>query len=937
MTTVRRSWWQRATPTQRVVALVAGLAGIDLAVLAAVWDEPPIVEDVRLPLIALIAVFAFVEWRVIHIQFRAEASSFSLLEIPLVLGLLYASPRELIVAAMVGMGIGLALARRQALVKVAFNVANIGFYCGVSWLVLDILGGGPTLDRSLWLAVFVATIVGSTLSVGCILVAITLTEGPPDWRPVLRLVGFALAMSTANTALGLVAALLLPSDALGIALLLVPGAMVLLAFQMFASERAQRERVEFLYRSSRLLDPAGAENGTKALLEAVKDMFRAEVAALAMLPDDDQPGSAAVAVADLYHEQQLDDDQSTRLALAFDGLDTAAMVDPDDAGHLPSVVRAVGGRDAIVAPMATDDRDLGLLIAANRLGDVTSFTDDDLQVLAALAAQSGVLLHNDRLEQALTELRELERRLAHQATHDTLTGLPNRSLFTRQLDEIAVGDDPFAVLFVDLDDFKLVNDTRGHADGDRLLVALARRLEAVLRPVDVAARLGGDEFAVLIRDHPIPREVAERIVATICEPVDLGDGSVHVGCSVGIARSDDTRDPQQLLQHADVAMYQAKRGGKRGVVEYAPGIDGRSEIGFRANLRDAISAGRLVLHYQPVVDLGSGRICGLEALVRWHSPDRGLLLPGEFIAQAENDGFIIPIDRWVLEQATDDLGRLADAHHDLFVAVNVSARHLQAPDLVEHIAGLQPSAAGFDGRLLLEVTETALMGEIERSRTNVEAMRDLGARIALDDFGTGYSSIGYLREFHIDVLKLARPFVTAGAETPKDREFVRAMIELGHALGLSIVGEGVERAEESEMLTDLGCAMAQGFFFARPMPLDDVLDLLDLLGPGRPSCGGTDQTANALSAPQPTVLTSGTVAGGAVRAQLSGPSVLHGGRAPAEWAPLLEPTQLVDETLNRSGRSMVALTCRGVSGETGIPDIPPGAVRSESAHRKASE
>jgi diguanylate cyclase (GGDEF)-like protein len=818
------------------MALILVIALGDAAIVTATWDSRPIVDEASLSPVLLAFMFGFVEWRVIHIQFRAEASSFSLIEIPLVLGVLFVPPHHLVPAAMAGMVLGLAVGRRQAFLKVAFNVVNVGLYSGIAWLIVDTLGPHGELGRPVWIPVFIATILGTTVNVGSILAAITLTEGPPDIRAAGRLVGFATAMAAANTALGLVAAMLLPEEALGIALLLVPAAMVLLAFQMLASERAQRERVEFLYRSSRLLDSDEADRGPTALLEASCEMFRASTSALILLPDASSP---AVSVT-LDDRVTTTDAISTapdvaRLTEAYASLVEPRLVGPDDRDALAAVVRHIGGRDAIVAPLATEDRDLGLLIVANRLGEASSFSNDDLQVLGALAAQSSVLLHNDRLEHALDELRDLERRLAHQATHDSLTGLPNRALFTQRLDEVAAGIEPFAVLFLDLDDFKIVNDTRGHADGDVLLAEVGRRLTRLLRPIDTAARLGGDEFAVLIRDHAYPREVADRIVTALTEPIDVAGVPVSIGCSVGVATADETRDSGEILQRADLAMYQAKRSGKRGVVEYESGIEGRREIDFKANLRDAIRAGQLELHYQPMIALDTGEVECVEALVRWRCPERGLLLPGAFITQAENDGFIVPIDRWVLEQATRDLQRLQQlGHRDLVVAVNVSARHLQAPDLVAHITSLVPSGRrGFDRRLLLEVTETALMGEIERSRDNSRAIRELDVMFALDDFGTGYSSIGYLREFDLDVLKIAGSFVADGTNSDRDRDFVGAMIELGHALGLSVVGEGVEEPAQAEMLASLGCDMAQGFLFARPMPFDRLVRLLETPEPTR--------------------------------------------------------------------------------------------------------
>ncbi len=824
-----RVWRPWSTASARVGILVAVLAIVDLLFFVLLWDLDAAVSGVRLPVLLLALGFAVAEWRVIHVQFRAQASSFSLLEIPLVIGLLYSSPRLLMAEAMIGIVFGLFLARKQSVLKLLFNVVNIGFYCGLSSMILHALVSGGDLTRPAWLAVFLSTAVGSTLGVGSIIGAITLTEGPPDRSKIGELLGFSLVVGVANTALGLVAAMLVRGDVFSLLLLFIPAATVLGAFRMFASERAQRERVEFLFRSARSLDSADLAEGFIELLDEARDMFRAEVGALVLFPDDPTVPPQVVRRAIGQNESGRvmagDEAHLARRALAL--LGEARLVEPDGDAELSEIVTMMGGHDAMAAKLSTDDRDLGLLIIANRLGDVSSFTSEDLQVLGALAAQSAVLLHNDRLEQALVELRKLERQLAYQANHDALTGLPNRSLFISRLDEATSGSEAFAVFYLDLDDFKVVNDTQGHAEGDKLLVEIAGRIQNLLRPIDTAARLGGDEFAVLLRGHPHPREVAERIVATVCEPVDLGSTTVGVGCSIGIARSDEADDVQELLQQADVAMYHAKQTGKRSVVEHSDAIDGRRGIEFKAELRDAVAAGQLELHYQPIIDLHERKICGVEALVRWRSPERGLVFPDDFISEAERDGFIIPIDRWVLDQAVTDLGRLHDdGHDDLLVTVNLSARHLQAPDLVDFVAEQRQRSDGFENRLVLELTETALMGEMDRSRSHLDAIRALGAKFALDDFGTGYSSIGYLREFHIDFLKLAKPFIDTVTDEGPDEDFVRAMIELGHALGLATIAEGVEDAEQAEVLSRLGCQMAQGYHFARPMQFEDLRRLM---------------------------------------------------------------------------------------------------------------
>ncbi|MGB5758586.1 MAG: EAL domain-containing protein [Acidimicrobiales bacterium] len=825
-----RHVWQRIAPTHRVVALVALLVVIDGFLISRIDRVDGVIPGVELPFPLVVALFAIVEWRVIHIQFRAEASSFSMLEVPLVLGLLYLPPLLLVLGVVVGVALGLAAGRRQPLLKVLFNVANVVLYATAATMILTWLPHGGE-NRWIWLSVMLATAVGSMISLLSIIAAITATEGAPSLGKLVELAGFALAVSSANTTVGLTAAVLLSIDAFGLLLLALPALLLLAAFRMFASERAQRERVEFLYRSTRSLDVGGSKDGLVTLLDEAREMFRAEIGAVVLLGENGRPNRlvhSSAAGARVVEWIDPTDQPSTEESVK--SLEEPVLVSAGSPTGLAPILKRVRARDAMIAKLATDERDLGVLLIANRLGQVSSFTGEDLQVLGALARQSALLMHSDRLEQALFELRKLERRLAHQATHDSLTGLADRSLFNSRLGEAVATAENHAVLFIDLDDFKIVNDTYGHAHGDEVLIQVSERIQGLLRPIDVAARLGGDEFAVLLRGHPEARQVAERLVAQVSLPFEVFGTQLTVGCSVGLATSGGGHNIEELLRRADAAMYAAKQSGKGSVVEYtsqqwrqvrADLAEGRPVV----EVDDAIAKDQMELHYQPVVDVGRGQICGIEALVRWRSPDRGLVMPAEFIGQAEQDGCIISLDRWVVRQAAADLPRLLEVGgDDLFVSVNLSAGHLRAPDLVEWLS--QPELTDLRHRLVLELTETALIAELDRARSPIDALQGLGARIALDGFGTGYSSLGYLRSFSLDMMKVARPTIEGVDGSVEQRDYVRAIVGLGHAIGLTVVAEGVERTTQVRLLAELGFDSAQGYHFARPMQIDDLLPLV---------------------------------------------------------------------------------------------------------------
>ena len=427
-------------------------------------------------------------------------------------------------------------------------------------------------------------------------------------------------------------------------------------------------------------------------------------------------------------------------------------------------------------------------------------------------------------------LNEEQARLAHRALHDQLTGLPNRALLADRLRQAAGSLERRAtgavLLYLDLDNFKAINDRFGHPAGDVLLVTVASRLQALARSGDTVARLGGDEFVVLATDLSDPeaaaRSLAERIHLAMREPVPVGERQLHTSVSIGIATVVPDTDPEVCLAQADAAMYQAKRGGPARYEAYNPviGEDKRRSSQLTHELRVAHEQGQLSVHYQPVFTF-AGEIVGMEALLRWRHPELGSVTPDEFIPLLERSREIVPVGRWVLHEATRQCRSWQDdGHAALTVSVNVSARQLQDPDFaldVQHaltLTGLDP------GCLILEVTESTLVMDMARIRMVMDKVRDLGVHIALDDFGTGYSSLLYLKGLPIDRLKVDRSFVSGLGSAEQDPTIISTVVDLAHKLGLQVVAEGVETEAELAAVSEMGCDEVQGYLLGRPAPAD---------------------------------------------------------------------------------------------------------------------
>jgi diguanylate cyclase (GGDEF)-like protein/PAS domain S-box-containing protein len=441
----------------------------------------------------------------------------------------------------------------------------------------------------------------------------------------------------------------------------------------------------------------------------------------------------------------------------------------------------------------------------------------------------------------ITDRKALEHVLRHQALHDDLTGLGNRATFALEVAAATeratlLGEPGMAVLVVDLDDFKTVNDSLGHAVGDELLIIVAHRLRSVLRGGDIATRLGGDEFVLLIAGHHDETEVgvvADRILDAVREPALVHGHTIRITASIGVALSNGSGlSSEELLRNADLAMYLAKERGKDRfeLFEEQMHANVAERLELKADLARAVEHDELVVHYQPVVSLADGAVLGAEALVRWQHPRRGLLGPGSFIGLAEETGLIVPLGRVVLDAACRQLVRWLDERDGLDgfrLSVNASVREIEERDFVEEVLVTCARHGLATSRLVLEVTESTLMRDVDLVRERLTALSRAGVALSVDDFGTGYSSLGSLRQYPFDLLKIDRTFV-AGLGTRHGDDMLRTIVQLGASLGVRTVAEGVERPEELDRLRGLGCDAAQGFLFARPMPADEFARWLDV-------------------------------------------------------------------------------------------------------------
>jgi diguanylate cyclase (GGDEF)-like protein len=566
------------------------------------------------------------------------------------------------------------------------------------------------------------------------------------------------------------------------------------------------------------------------VLQQARQLSRCDYARIEMLPDDGNPA--------LAFELRGSSSMRECVPLGWETLGPAAVhVLPYGTKSFTSQQMLVAAEldDCVVAVLHGDGQPVGVLVVGDRLGETGTFDDGDGRLLEILANHASVALENGRL---IDQLHSSVREIAFQAKHDSLTGLANRVGFTDAVDEALAErrpDEAIAVLLMDLDRFKEINDTLGHYAGDQLLIEIGQRLASFTVDGAVVARLGGDEFAMMVprlRSEEEALGVARGLRSRLVEVATLGSFTVDVGVSIGVALAPDNGDDLvTLLQRADVAMYDAKRS-RSGIEAYRPDRDDHSvyRLSLANSLRNAIANQELTVHYQPKADLRSGRIIGVEALVRWNHPEHGLIPPDDFVHVAEQSGLITELTDFVLDAALAQCEAWRLAGHDLTVAVNVSPFNLIDSSFGKRVEHRLVQHRVAPDRLVLEITESGML-ELQQVLALLDQLSSMGIALSVDDFGTGYSSLSYLHALPVAEVKIDRSFVIPMAAGKGDVGVVRAIVDLGHNLGLRVVAEGVEDRFTWDELAKLGCDLVQGWFICRALPADELTPWLDAWDP----------------------------------------------------------------------------------------------------------
>ena len=783
--------------------------------------------------IALLAVaFVVTELQQALVEVRQQAYSFTLAGVPLLLGLLYLPPVILLVVRLAAAVLVFAIQRASPL-KFAYNSAA---YLLDTALVIVIsaalVGGNAKLDLALaaqcYLALALVDVIMSTL----VLVVIRINQGPISWGEAAEVLVPAAVFVALNTAMGMTCAVLLEQGKLGDTLLATFVVVIAAVYRAYVVLRARHTSLQVVQDFIRHGESAtSVADLSERLLRQIQVLVRASAVVLALDPIGTRPELDAP----LRLRVSADDDSVHRLA-------------PDVDRYLIPHLMAAGGSALItdrsanaaergwLADRGVDDALVvavqaptvhGQIVALDRLGDTTRFTADDLALLTTLAGHFAVALQS----------RQLVERLQYEATHDLLTGLPNRSLLIERmgaaLSESAT-DEAASVLVLDLNRFKDVNDALGHDVGDQLLQVVGDRLQRLPLAGATVARLGGDEFAAFLPPTTEPGRTttgaAECIRQSLSLPVQLPQGTISTEASIGIAVAVPGQSQMDLLRHADTAMYAAKAAGLAWET-YSPSLDkGRAErLELLGDLRLALDGDQLQLYYQPKLDLDLGRVASVEALVRWDHPTRGLLAPDVFIPLAESTGLIDQLTAVVLAKALQQCRLWRDAGHDLSVAVNFSARNVNNMELPELISAALEAAGLPADRLIVEITESAIMGDPERTVPTLNRLAATGVTLSLDDFGTGHSGLAYLHQLPVGEVKIDRSFVMgllSADGTRTSSAVVQSIIRLGRDLDLRIVAEGVENQEMLERLHELGCHVVQGYHIGRPAPRDRVLETI---------------------------------------------------------------------------------------------------------------
>jgi diguanylate cyclase (GGDEF)-like protein len=770
----------------------------------------------------LLGMFCLTEGFAIHVRVRRGGHAMSVTEIPMVLALAVLNPFLVVIARAVGGTAGLVGLRRQRGRKLAFNIALIGLQATVAVEVFQAIArSGVGLDGPReWLAAYAAMVAADLLAIILVTAVISLNDDPSEWRRLPSAMG-GLVLVVVATSIALISAITVESNPWAVTLLAVLYCVVHLGYRGYVRQSQGHAQVEGLYAFTSALDGSlHTAQLIRVILNQVRDELRAATVELILPPAEAEPG---VRVR-MSGPEQLDEFPVCQM-------DPLAWWAPAATGE-PVLLPATGSADGIAVPVPLGDGVTAVLLVVESLPDIPTFTEDHLRLLQAMANHASVALANARL---VNRLREEAVEKEHFALHDPLTDLPNRRQLYRLLDAALEAEPCTAVMMMDLDRFKEINDALGHDTGDALLREVGERLRRRLEHRGAVARLGGDEFAMLVGVDSADdaAAVGRELVRELERPVHIGHLTLHPRASIGIALAPSHgEDSGTLLRRADVAMYAAKQA-RSGVRIYRATDDQNTpqRLALIGDLRDAIERQEIVVVFQPKVDPATGAVVGAEALSRWFHAEQGFIAPDLFVPLAEHSGLVRPLTLHVLDVALRNCAAWHRAGHPVHVAVNLSPNTLlddTLPDVIVRLLAQNdlPAAA-----LTLEITESTLMADPEGGLGTLDRLRSLGIRISIDDFGTGYSSLGRLRELPIDEVKIDQSFVRNAAQDHRDRALVRSTVELGHALDLHVVAEGVEDEQTYEFLARTGCDIVQGYYIAKPLPADQFTTWLHSTAP----------------------------------------------------------------------------------------------------------
>ncbi len=843
---------QRGRVARRAVLWIwmLAIAGFVAAGLVGWWQwGTPAIIDSPLAWWGLLVGFYASEWLVVAMRYGGRSHTFTMGGIPLVVGLLAVAPVELLAVVAMSTVVFAGSRRREPLAMLVLLVGRRLLEAAAAIVVFD-LAGSPSdpFGPAGWLVAMAAAVAAYTLGHILFSVASSVQGLASSWGESSEAYGFGAFVTLVNAVLGTLVAEALFSAPRAAAFAVIPALALYGGFRAYGRSRHERVRLRALYDATR--DLHATPQLEYSLLSAAghaRDIFDSEFCEIVLELGGERNGFRTI-VGPGEHTQAMDPVDLDRWKLVWER--AATEPDPFVIDRSGSLASSAGDRRlpivaAMVAPIRVGESHIGMIVVANPIDDAALFAKSDLNLLSALAEQVGVAVDNGQLEDSLAELTELKAELQHQALHDALTGLANRSLFGENVFHALqmtrrTGAD-VAVLFMDVDDFKEVNDSLGHASGDELLLAVANLLREQSHPEDTLARLGGDEFGVLLEDVGGVHDATERaqeILSSFSSPLRVSGRDVQANVSIGVAfgRYGDTSN--QVLRNADAAMYAAKSDGKGTfrVFESSMHAEVIAQLKLREDLEAAISRQELKLLYQPIVNLTDGSLRGFEALVRWQHSLKGWQSPAMFIPFAEETGLIHDIGRWILWEAArrcrDWVKKLDPQPGEFKVTVNLSARQLDDESIVAEVGRVLEELQFDPAFLVLEITETAMMNA---APARLDDLRALGVPLAIDDFGTGYSSLASLHKLSLDVLKIDQVFVQGITDEEENASpFVGTMVGLGQALGLQTIVEGIETREQLDRLCELGCDTGQGFYFSKPLPLNQAERLIAVQASGKP-------------------------------------------------------------------------------------------------------